>query len=264
MFPLGRQLARISDITTSVRANIRERTTAEHAFAEVAIARHDLWWRRRHHRCAGRAANTALPLPCAGCRRKTELPAEVALDGLDLAVLQLEIIDVPERLAVLRPAKIFHERLVAFSEHLLHVEPLDEINLRLPAPCLESAFANVIVVVRARKSEVVGQQNVERAPLLLLPPGVVFPDDVFVRLARSHSRSASLRRVRLCRPQQARPSSQRASACFEQTAARHRGSCHDAFSFPWSRAVMHSSYFFAPGPRSRGGDCHSTCILQVV
>src|SRR6516162_5101518 len=55
---------------------------------------------------------SALLLLSARRRRITELPSEIALDGLHLFVLEPEIIHVAERFAVLGPAKILHKRLV--------------------------------------------------------------------------------------------------------------------------------------------------------
>src|SRR5215470_13036549 len=52
-------------------------------------------------------------------RRITELPSEIALDGLHLFVLEAEIIHVAERFAVLGPAKILHKRFAVVSDHPL-------------------------------------------------------------------------------------------------------------------------------------------------
>src|SRR5580704_16163366 len=107
-------------------------------------------------------------MPLVRSRRKAGA-AELTLDGLHLLVSKSEILDVPERLAVLRPANIFYKRLVAVSEHALQVKSLDKSTLCVPALRLESALTNVVVRGRARKSEVVGQQRVYNPPVLRLP-----------------------------------------------------------------------------------------------
>jgi hypothetical protein len=57
----------------------------------------------------------------------------------------------------------------------------NEINLCVPALRFEGAFADVVVVVRARKGEVVGEQSVKRLQVFLFPCQVPLADDLFVR-----------------------------------------------------------------------------------
>jgi len=57
----------------------------------------------------------------------------------------------------------------------------NEINLGVPALRLEDAFADVVVAGRAAKGEVVGEQGVERAQVLVFPRSVPFTDDLLVR-----------------------------------------------------------------------------------
>src|SRR5260370_12206234 len=71
---------------------------------------------------------SALPLPSARSRRKAELRAEIALDGLHLFVSESEILHVPERFTILGTAKIFHKCLVAVSDHLLQFKPFYQAN----------------------------------------------------------------------------------------------------------------------------------------
>ena len=80
-------------------------------------------------------------------------------------------------------------------QYPLQIEPLDKINLRLPASRFESALTDVVVIVCARKREVVRQQDVDRAPVLFLPRRIVFADGRLrlsdsVRSARAHSQFA--------------------------------------------------------------------------
>src|SRR5216683_7575018 len=46
---------------------------------------------------------------------------------------------------------------------------------------LKVLFADVVVAGRARKGEVVGEQHIERAQILLFPRRVPLTDDLFVR-----------------------------------------------------------------------------------
>ena len=57
----------------------------------------------------------------------------------------------------------------------------DEIDLCVPASRFESALADVVVAGRARKGEVVGEQDIERAQILLFPSRVPLTDDLLVR-----------------------------------------------------------------------------------
>src|SRR5690348_14447691 len=90
-------------------------------------------------------------------RRKGGMPTEVAFDGLHLLISDSDILNVAEGFAVFGPAEVFHKCLVALSEKLLDFEVVDEVDLRFPTALLEGAFADVIVIVRAGKSEVLGQ-----------------------------------------------------------------------------------------------------------
>src|SRR5215472_6511833 len=122
-----------------------------------------------------------LLLPGAHCRRKAGSRAEITLNGFQLSVLDSEILHVPERFTVLGVAKILHKSIIRVSGDPLQVKMSNEINLCFPAARLESALADVVVVIRTRKSKVVRQQGVERVPVLLLPPPVPLPDDLLVR-----------------------------------------------------------------------------------
>src|SRR5271169_6621430 len=98
-------------------------------------------------------------MPGAYCGRKAGHLSEITLDRLDLFVSETEKLHVPERFAVLRMAKVFDEALVAVSDHLLQIDPFDEVDVRLPAACFEGTLADVVVVVRAREGKVVGQHG---------------------------------------------------------------------------------------------------------
>src|ERR1700731_4006316 len=102
-------------------------------------------WCRRLKSGPGILAGCALPLPGAHRRWKAGLRTEVALDGLHLVILKPQILDVAETFAVLGPANVQHERLVAASKHPLQVKPLDEIDLCLPAFRFEGALTDVVV-----------------------------------------------------------------------------------------------------------------------
>src|SRR5579863_1734049 len=156
------------------------------------------------------------------------LPTEVTLDGLDLVTFEPQILHVPERLTVRGVTEIHHKRLIARSSHVLQVEPPDEGSLCVPASCLESALTDV-GVDRACKCEVVGQQHVERAPILDLPALIVFPDSRFV------SRTQRRLRTRIANLRNGRRRSQRAATRSEQGSARHCCLSHDAFLLCFAR-----------------------------
>src|ERR1700733_1190598 len=71
--------------------------------------------------------------------------AEIALDGLDFAALQLEILDVPEGFSVLRAARISDERLVANDENAVKIMTRNEGMLSIPTARFESALADAVV-----------------------------------------------------------------------------------------------------------------------
>jgi hypothetical protein len=119
-----------------------------------------------------------LPLSGAHCGWKAGLRTEVAFDGRHFVISKPEILHVAERLTVLGPAHVHHKRLVAVANHALQLKPLDKIDLCPPAPRFECAPTDVIVVVCARKCEVIRQQDVERTPVLCLPCRIVFADDL--------------------------------------------------------------------------------------
>jgi hypothetical protein len=73
------------------------------------------------------------------------LRAEITLNGLQLSVLDSEILHVPERFAVLGVAKIFHKSILRASGDSLQVKMSDEIDLCFPALRFESALADVVV-----------------------------------------------------------------------------------------------------------------------
>jgi hypothetical protein len=91
------------------------------------------------------AASIALPLPGAHCRWKAGFPTEVTFDGLYLAISELKIFHVLERLSVRGVTDIHHKCLVVRANHLLQVEPLDLSTLCVPASCFEIALADVVV-----------------------------------------------------------------------------------------------------------------------
>src|ERR1700722_7264077 len=117
-----------------------------------------------------------LLLPSAHCRRKTGLRAEITLDGLQLSVLDSEILHVSERFTVLGVAKILHKSILRASGDSLQVKMCNEIDLCFPAPRFESALADVVVAGRACKGEVIGEQAIQWAPVFLLLACVPFPD----------------------------------------------------------------------------------------
>jgi hypothetical protein len=108
------------------------------------------------------------------------LRAEITLNGFQLSVLDSEILHVPERFTVRGVAKILHKSIVRASGDSLQVKMFNEINLCVPALRFESAFADVVVAGRARKGEVVGEEHIERAQILLFPRRVPLTDDLLV------------------------------------------------------------------------------------
>jgi hypothetical protein len=78
-------------------------------------------------------------------------------------------------------AKILHKSIVRTSADSLQVKMSDEINLCVPAFRLEGAFADVVVTGCAAKGEVVGEQGIERAQILVYPRCVPLTDDLLVR-----------------------------------------------------------------------------------
>src|SRR5580698_8886120 len=113
------------------------------------------------------ASPSTLLLP-AHCRWKVVLRSEVTLDSLQLVTFQPQILDVAKRLTVRGVTDVEYEGLVALSNHMLQVMPLDQRVLRVPAPFLESALADV-VIDWAGKCEVFCEKNVDRLPFLGLP-----------------------------------------------------------------------------------------------
>src|SRR5579863_1165093 len=106
-----------------------------------------------------------LLLPSAHCRWKAGLLAKITLNGLQLSVLDSEILHVPERFTVLGVAKILHKSIVRASGDSLQVKMVDEIDLGFPASRLESALADVVVAGCAAKSKVIGEQAIHGAPV---------------------------------------------------------------------------------------------------
>ena len=123
----------------------------------------------------------SLRLPSAYCGRKAGLRAEITLNGFQLSVPDSEIFDIPERFTVLGVAEILHKSIVRASGDALQVKMCNEINLCVPTLRLESALADMVVAGRARKGEVVGEQTVECAQVLLFPRRVPVTDDLLVR-----------------------------------------------------------------------------------
>src|SRR5580693_3453714 len=164
-----------------------------------------------------------LTFPGAHCRWKAGLRTEVALDGLELVTPKADIFDVAERFAVLGLTDVKHKRFVTASKHPLQVEPLDKINLSLPALRFEGALADMVVAGCAGKCEVVRQQDVDRVPVFLLPCRVPFADSLIVLRAQSglRFRARRLRDDRRC--------GQCACTRLENRPARHCSTCHDSF-----------------------------------
>jgi hypothetical protein len=104
------------------------------------------------------------------------LGAEIALNGVQLSVLDSEILHVPKRFTVFGVAKILHKSIVRASGDSLQVKMSNEIDLCFPASRFESAFADVVVAGRACKGEVISEQVIHWAPVSLLPGCVPIPD----------------------------------------------------------------------------------------
>jgi hypothetical protein len=85
------------------------------------------------------------------------MPAEVTFDRLHLFISDSDVFNIPEGFPVFGPADVFHECLIIPSDELLDFEVIDEVDLRFPTALLEGALTDVIVIVGARESEVVGQ-----------------------------------------------------------------------------------------------------------
>jgi hypothetical protein len=77
------------------------------------------------------------------------LRAEITLDGLQLSVLNSEILHVPERFTVRGVAKILHKSIIRASGDSLQVKMPNEIDLCFPALLFESALTDVVVAGRA-------------------------------------------------------------------------------------------------------------------
>src|SRR6202167_1103423 len=122
-----------------------------------------------------------LLLPSAHCRREAGLRPEITLNGLQLSVLDSEILHVPERFTVPGVAKILHKSILRASGDSLQLKMSNEIDLRFPASRFESAFADVVVAGRACKGEVIGEQATNGAPIRLLPGCIPLPDHLLVR-----------------------------------------------------------------------------------
>src|SRR5579872_980569 len=121
-----------------------------------------------------------LLLPSAHRGREAGLCAEITLDGFQLSALDSKVLHIPERFTVLCVAKILHKSIVRTSAESLQVKLSNEINLCVPALRLEFAFADVVVACRAGKGEVVGEQGIERAQVLVFPRSVPLTDDLLV------------------------------------------------------------------------------------
>ena len=89
----------------------------------------------------------------------------------------------------------------------LELEVINEVDLRLPAARFEGALADVVVVVRARKGEVLVQYSVDWPPILFLPRLVIPSYDFLVSRGR-------------CRRCPRRCASQRSDSCGEQVSPR--------------------------------------------
>src|SRR5579863_5182838 len=114
-------------------------------------------------------------------RGEAGLCSEIAFNGFQLSILDSQILDIPERLTVLGVAEIFHKGIVGPGGDSLQVKMFNEIDLCIPALCLESALANVVVAGGAREREIVGKQHIERAQVLPFPRPVPLADDLLVR-----------------------------------------------------------------------------------
>ena len=107
--------------------------------------------------------------------------AEITLNGLQLSVLDSEILHIPERFTVLGMAKILHKNIFRATGDSLQVKMSNEIDLCFPASRFESALADVVVAGRACKGEVIGEQAIQWAPVFLLPGCVPLPGYLLVR-----------------------------------------------------------------------------------
>jgi hypothetical protein len=119
-------------------------------------------------------------LRTAHCGRKAGLRSEITLNRFQLSVLDAEILHVPERFTVLGVTKILYECIVRASGDSLQVKLPNEINLCIPALRFEFTFADMVVASRARKCEVVGEQQIERVQVLVSPRRVPLTDDFLV------------------------------------------------------------------------------------
>src|SRR5215472_1407742 len=199
---------------------------------------------------------TLLPLPGAHCGGEAGRPTEIALDGLHLVIAEQEILHVAERLAVFGPTDVHHERVIAVSNNPFQLEALDEINLRLPASRFESALTDVVVVVCARKCEVVRQQDVDRMPVPFLPCCVITADRLFV------FRTQPGLRVRSGNSRKDGRRSHCADPCLEYGPARHCPRSHDSFlpfsgsDTPWRGRSHHTT-------NEPGADRHGVAACPV-
>ena len=75
--------------------------------------------------------------------------AEITLNGLQLSILDSEILHVAEGFTVLGVAKIFHKSILRASGDSLQVKMSNEIDLGFPALRFERALADVVVAGRA-------------------------------------------------------------------------------------------------------------------
>jgi hypothetical protein len=84
------------------------------------------------------------------------LRAEITLNGLQLSVLDSEILHVPERFTVLGVAKILHKSILRASADSLQIKMSNEIDLCLPPSRFESALADVVVAGNALRLKLQG------------------------------------------------------------------------------------------------------------
>jgi hypothetical protein len=84
------------------------------------------------------------------------LRAEITLNGLQLSVLDSEILHVPERFTILGVAKILHKSILRASADSLQIKMSNEIDLCLPASRFESALADVVVAGNALRLKLQG------------------------------------------------------------------------------------------------------------
>src|SRR5579871_310264 len=185
---------------------------------------------------ARNAAQEKWLLFTADCRRKTRLRAKVALNRLELSVLQAEILHVAKRLAVHGVAKVFHKSIVRAGAHPFNLESLDETNLRVPALGFESAFVDVVISGSARKGEVVGEECIEGGIVFVHPRRVPFAHDVFGRGI------VVFRCAGANGPGKAGGGKQGAGTGSEQISAGYDGSCHSSSPYPLRVACRAQSY----------------------